>query len=130
MDLLSHIVLAALLAHGRMSWWLILGAILPDFDKILTYPRGYMTTHRARTAWAELPLSSLLILMALPIHTHLVLGMVSHHILDYLVGETRPFYPFFKSVVSFNLRLRYKALLAVILWFIGGVLSIGGWIHF
>ncbi len=127
MDLVSHIVFACLLNFGRVDFWLILGSILPDFDKVFTYPKRKFRGCESRTFFTELPMAAILIPVSFFFPHTFTIGLVSHYLLDFLTGETRPFNPFVRTVVDFELPLRYKALLGCIMWVIGGVL-VGRWL--
>jgi membrane-bound metal-dependent hydrolase YbcI (DUF457 family) len=124
MDLISHIIFAYILNFGNFDFWLFLGAMLPDLDKFVTYRKGYFGGYRSRTLFTELPFASILIIISNFINPLFTLGLISHYILDFITGETRPFYPFIKNVVNFNLKLKYKVLVGVIIWSIGGLLAI------
>ncbi|MDI6806389.1 MAG: zinc dependent phospholipase C family protein [Candidatus Aenigmarchaeota archaeon] len=124
MDIISHIIFACILNFGSLNGWLILGSVLPDFDKFITYRKKQFKGYRSRTLFAELPFTSILIFLSVFINPSFTLGLISHYILDFISGETRPFYPFLKNVVDFNLKLKQKILVGVIIWLIGGILVI------
>lgn len=130
MDLISHIIFAYILNFGNFNIWLFFGSIVPDLDKFITYPKKQFKGYRSRTLFAELPFSSILIAFSILISPAFTLGLISHYVLDFLTGETRPFYPFFKNVVNFNLKLRHKILVGGLIWLIGGLLAIKPWMLF
>ncbi|MEM5773120.1 MAG: hypothetical protein QXL86_02740 [Candidatus Aenigmatarchaeota archaeon] len=102
---------------------------MPDIDKLFTYSKKKFKGHESRTMFSEIPVGSIIIFFSIFINKDLTLGLISHYLIDYLVGETKPFYPFFKNIVDFNLKFKYKIILGVILWTIGGVLFITQWIN-
>jgi membrane-bound metal-dependent hydrolase YbcI (DUF457 family) len=130
MDLISHIIFAYILNFGKFDIWLVLGSMVPDLDKFVTYRKRYFGGYKSRTLFTELPFASIFIIISILINPFFTLGLISHYILDFLIGETRPFYPFFKNVVNFNLKLKYKILVGLIIWLIGGMLATKLWIRF
>lgn len=124
MDIVSHVVFAWLLNGGEMTFWLLLGSMAPDFDKIFTYTKRNFRGYRSRTSWTELPVAALLIAGSVFVHPHLTLGLISHYVLDFLVGQSRPFHPLVGNMVDFNLPLKHKMVIGAVLWMVGGVLYI------
>jgi len=58
------------------------------------------------------------------INNGLCLGLISHYVLDFILGESKPFHPFFENIVDFNLELKYKIAIGAGLWLTGGLLAI------
>ncbi len=123
MDIISHIIFAHLLSGERnISIPLILGAVAPDVDRFYMYLKGKFRGAKSRTFVQELPFLSLLILFGIIIEQPLFsLGVISHIFLDFITGETKPFYPFTKETVNFNFPIKYKIILGGIIWVIGAV---------
>jgi len=124
MDPISHIAFAYILNLGKGSMWLIIGSLILDFDKIYTYTQRKFRGQESRTFLSELPFVCLLIGLATIINKDFTFGMISHYVLDFLVGETKPFNPFQKNIVNFNLKTTHKIVLGAIIWLIGGILYI------
>ena len=131
MDLISHAVFAMVLG-GHFDVWLVAGALLPDIDKLYTYPKKGFRGAGSHTALGELPLGLLLVLV---VETGAViapgfgaalgplgLGILSHLLLDFLTGETGPFRPFLRERVGLAWGLKVKIVLGAVIWIIGGVL--------
>jgi hypothetical protein len=121
MDIISHVLFAFLLARQKeLSLPLLLGAVLPDIDRFYSYPMRNYRGAKSRTFFQELPFLSLMLIIGILIGEPLFsLGIISHFLLDFLVGESRVFYPFYKKPVNFNLPLRFKVLIGGIIWAIG-----------
>ena len=130
-DIISHIFFAFLFARQKtLSIPLIVGAIFPDLDRLYSYPKGIYQGAKSRTFFQELPFLSIVMAVGLLINQPLFsVGIISHFLLDFLTGETHPFYPLSKKKVNFNLPLHLKILVGVILWVIG-VVYIQGLISF
>jgi len=124
MDPISHIAFVYILAMGNMDIWFILGAVAPDIDKIFTYRYGKFRGCESRTIVHELPVAALLVGISILISNGLCLGLISHYVLDFILGESKPFHPFFENIVDFNLELKYKIALGAGLWLSGGLLAI------
>lgn len=122
-DIISHIIFAFLIAKQKaFSFPLFLGAVLPDLDRLYSYSRGKYRGAKSRTLLQELPFLSLLITIGVLIGQPLFsLGITSHFLLDFLLGETLPFSPFFKKNVDFNIPIRFKVIIGGIIWVIGAV---------
>ena len=114
MDLISHIFFGLIL-YGGVDPFLILGTILPDFDKVWTYPKKRIRGSESRTIVTELPIMPLVAIGGYFISPAFTLGVISHMFLDFITGETRPFTPLVKDKVSFNWKLRYKIIIAAII---------------
>lgn len=127
MDIISHLVFAALLNGGMPSIWLFLGAVFPDIDKAVTYPKRHFRGHLSRTLFTELPLESIIVTVSIVFLPEFALGLISHYVLDYISGETKPFHPFFSNIVNFELNWKVKLLLAAIFWIIGWILVVKFW---
>ncbi len=127
MDIVSHIVFAHILSGQQdLSLPLILGAAVPDIDRLYMYLKGKFRGASSRTFIQELPFLSLLILIGIVIDQPLFsLGVISHIFLDFVTGETKPFYPFCRETVNFNLPIKYKIVLGGIIWGIGAVYMAG-----
>ena len=121
MDIISHILFAFLLAGQKeLSLPLLLGAVLPDIDRLYSYPTGNYRGAKSRTLFQELPFLSLLMIIGILIgETLFALGIISHFLLDFLTGETQIFYPFYIKPVNFNLSISFKIIVGVIVWVIG-----------
>ena len=124
MDPISHIAFVYILAMGNIDLWFILGAVAPDIDKIFTYRHGKFRGHESRTIVHELPVAALLVGISILINNGLCLGLISHYVLDFILGESKPFHPFFENIVDFNLELKYKIAIGAGLWLTGGLLAI------
>lgn len=124
MDPISHIAFVYILAMGNIDIWFVLGAVAPDIDKIFTYLHGKFRGHESRTIVHELPIAATLVGISILINNGLCLGLISHYFLDFILGESKPFYPFFGNVVDFNLELRYKIAIGAGLWLTAGLFSI------
>ncbi len=124
MDPISHIAFVYILGLRNISVLSILGAVAPDIDKIVTYARRKFRGHESRTIVHELPLAALLVSISILINNGLCLGLISHYFLDFILGESKPFYPFFGNIVDFNLELKYKIGIGVALWLTGGLIAI------
>jgi hypothetical protein len=122
MDPISHIAFSYILNLGKGSLWLIIGSVILDFDKIFTYVQRKYRGHESRTFLSELPFVCVLIGLSTIINKDFVFGIISHYILDFLVGETKPFNPFQNNIVNFNLKTTHKIVLGAIIWLIGGIL--------
>ncbi len=118
MDIISHIFFGIILYRG-LDPLLILGAILPDFDKVWTYPKKRIKGAASRTILTELPIMPLIAIAGYFFSPAFALGVISHILLDFVTGETRPFNPFVKDTVNFNWRLRYKLILVGAIWGLG-----------
>lgn len=127
MDIISHLVFAVLLNGGVPDILLLLGAVFPDLDKAVTYPKRHFLTHLSRTLFTELPLESIIIAISIVFIPQFTLGLISHYILDYLSGETKPFHPFFGNIVSFQPSMKVKLLVGAIFWIIGWILVVRFW---
>ena len=123
MDIISHIFFGIIL-YGRVDLLLVLGTILPDFDKAWTYPRRRIRGADSRTIVTELPIMPLVAIAGYFFSPAFSLGIISHILLDFVTGETRPFNPFSKEKVNFNWPLKYKLVIAVIIW-ASGIYLIG-----
>ncbi|NIO38066.1 hypothetical protein GTO27_10250 [Candidatus Bathyarchaeota archaeon] len=121
MDPISHIAFAYILAGGNINVWLILGAVVLDLDKIFTYTRKKFRGQESRTILHELSIAAPLIVASILINNALCLGLISHYVLDFLLGESKPFHPFFDNIVDFNLNLRYKIAIGAGLWLTAGL---------
>lgn len=130
MDLISH-GFFALLLYQRLDFWLILGSILPDIDKVYTYPKKRFRGASSHTALGELPFGSVLLLASLilslfyPFLYSLTFGILTHILLDFITGETRPFRPFVTERVDFNWSVKKKIMIGAVLWGLG-LLIYGG----
>ena len=124
MDPISHIAFSYILNLGQGSLWLIIGSVILDFDKIFTYVQRKFRGHESRTFLSELPIVCLLIGLSTIVNKDFAFGIISHYILDFLVGETKPFNPFQNNIVNFNLKTNQKIVLGAIIWLIGGILYI------
>ena len=122
MDPISHIAFAYILNLGQGSLWLISGSVILDLDKIYTYFQRKFRGHESRTFLSELPLVCLLIGLSTIVNKDFAFGIISHYILDFLVGETKPFNPFQNNIVNFNLKTNHKIVLGAIIWLVGGIL--------
>ncbi len=125
MDIISH-VFFALMLNQYFDWWVALGSVLPDLDKLYTYPKKRFFRSESHTFAGEIPFSVLFVLifslLSLYFGQHLfslAFGYMSHILLDFLVGETKPFRPFLKDKVDFNLSLRRKAVVGIVVWVSG-----------
>jgi len=118
MDPITHVLFSAIL-FNKLDPALVFGSVLPDLDHIYSYLKGNLRSYRSRTPLHELPALSFLIAISSFLNPSLSLGLISHAVLDFITGDTRPFYPFHKGVVRFNLPAKLKVLLAVIVWAIG-----------
>jgi len=127
MDLISHLIFAVLLNSGMPDVWLFLGAIFPDIDKAVTYPRKHFFSHLSRTLFTELPMESLFIAASIIIMPQFALGLISHYVLDYLSGETKPFHPFFGNTVNFDIPWKFKIFVSAVFWIIGWILVVRVW---
>jgi len=122
MDPISHIAFVYILAMGNIDVWFILGAIAPDIDKVFTYAQGKFRGHESRTIVHELIIAAPLVGISTLINQGLSLGLISHYLLDFILGESKPFHPFFENIVDFNLGLKYKVVVGVVLWLTAGLL--------
>lgn len=119
MDLISHILFSFIFTKS-LSIWCILGSVFPDLDRIYSYMKLKFFGHESRTWWHELPFLSVVIFVAFVSGFYLfALGIISHIFLDFVTGSTRPFYPFSKKIINFNLPLKIKILFGAIIWVIG-----------
>ena len=121
MDIISHILFAHIV-YGKQvfSLEMAIGAVFQDLDRIYSYSRKRFFGAKSRTFFHELPFISAVILIAWILNFKLfVLGVISHVILDFITGHTKPFYPFYSKDVNFNLPLKAKLLLGVVIWVIG-----------
>ncbi len=123
MDIVSHIVFAHILSGQKdLSLPLLIGATIPDVDRFYMYLKGKFRGANSRTFFQELPFLSFLILFGIIINQPLFsLGVISHIFLDFITGETKPFYPFSEKIVDFNLSIKYKIILGAVIWGIGVV---------
>lgn len=124
MDPISHIAFVYILGLRNISVLSILGAVAPDIDKIFTYAHRKFRGHESRTIVHELPLAALFVSISILINSELCLGLISHYVLDFILGESRPFYPFFGNIVDFNLEWKYKIGIGATLWLTGGLIAI------
>lgn len=124
MDLISHLFFSLLL-YQRFDVWLLIGSILPDIDKIYTYPKKRFRGASSHTALGELPfgttllLASRLLSILYPLLTALTFGILTHILLDFITGETRPFRPFVTERVDFNWPIKAKIIIGMFLWGMG-----------
>lgn len=120
MDFISHIFFSIIFLK-EISWFGIFGAIFPDLDRFYSYLfKRKFFGHESRTWFHDLPFLSIIILFGILLKIYpLVLGIISHIFLDFVVGATRPFYPFNKKVVDNNLSFKQKIILGGIIWAIG-----------
>jgi hypothetical protein len=122
MDPISHIAFSYILNLGHGNLWLIIGSVILDIDKIFTYVQRKFKGHESRTFLSELPFVCLLIGLSTIFNKDFAFGIISHYMLDFLVGETKPFNPFQNNIVNFNLKTNHKIVLGAIIWLIGGIL--------
>ncbi len=121
MDLISHLFFALLL-YQRFDIWLFIGAVIPDIDKIYTYPKKRFRGAGSHTALGELPFGAILLLASAslsifyPFLTSLTFGMLTHMLLDFITGETGPFRPFATERVDFNWPIKAKIIIGIFLW--------------
>jgi membrane-bound metal-dependent hydrolase YbcI (DUF457 family) len=125
MDLISHILFGIIL-YQAVDPFLILGTVLPDVDKAWTYPKRRIRGANSRTVLTELPLMPLIAIAGFFFSPAFSLGVVSHLVLDFITGETRPFNPFSTETVDFNWSLKTKLVLAGVLWTSGIYLIASG----
>ncbi len=125
MDLVTHIFFALMLSQ-RFDLWVVLGSILPDMDKLYTYPKKRFFRSESHTFIGEIPSSVFFVLvfsfLSLYFGRHLfslAFGYMSHILLDFLVGETKPFRPFLRDKVDFNLDMKGKLVLGASIWLLG-----------
>lgn len=119
MDPVTHVFFTIILRLGQIDPWFVLGSILLDVDKLFTYSKGHLRGYKSRTAFHELPFASLFLLIASVINMNLCFGMISHLLLDFVVGETRPFFPFKNDIIDYNLELKYKFVVGAVIWLVG-----------
>jgi len=124
MDPISHIAFVYIIAMGNIDIWSVLGAVVLDIDKIYAYSHGKFRGHESRTILHELPIAALLVGISILINNGFCLGLISHYFLDFILGESKPFHPFFENVVDFNLELKYKIGIGAGLWLTIGLFSI------
>ena len=121
MDLISHIIFGIIFSKN-LSLLAIFGAVFPDLDRLYSYPKKRFFSYSSRTWWHELPFLSFVMLIGIVLGLYpFVLGVVSHIFLDFVTGSTRPFYPFSKKIIDFNLSKKVKIVLGGIIWVIGAV---------
>ncbi|MBI2676250.1 MAG: metal-dependent hydrolase [Candidatus Aenigmarchaeota archaeon] len=125
MDLISH-ALFALILNQRFDLWVIVGSLLPDMDKLYTYPKKRFFRSESHTFIGEIPFASMFVFALSflspyfgPYLFSMAFGYMSHILLDFLAGETKPFRPFLKDKVDFNLGMKGKLALGAAIWLIG-----------
>ncbi len=118
MDFVSHVILAHFMTGTLIfSKELTFGSLFPDLDKVYVYAKRKFRRAESRTWFHELPFLSLVVLIASLTHHHLfACGVITHIFLDFVTGETRPFYPFIEKKVDYNLSLKIKAVMSVMVW--------------
>ena len=121
MDFVSHVFFAHFLAWKfEFSKELALGSLFPDIDRVYAYLNQKFRKAESRTWIQELPFLSIVVFVSLMSgHNYFAVGVVSHVFLDFVTGETRPFYPFIENKIDYNRSLRTKALMSVIIWVFG-----------
>lgn len=130
MDLISHLFFAMILYH-KIDFWLLLGSVLPDIDKIYTYPKKRFRGASSHTALGELPFGFILLMASFvftliyPAAFALTFGILTHVLLDFITGETRPFRPFVTERVDFNWSIKKKIIIGACMWGLG-LLIYGG----
>ena len=119
MDIVSHGILGILFAK-EVSLLAVAGGLFPDIDKLYTLAKGRYRREDSRTWFQEPPFLSFVVvagfLLGIPAFS---LGVISHYFIDFITGSTRPFNPFNKKVIDFNLSIPQKIALGAVIWFIG-----------
>lgn len=118
MDTLSHIFFAHLLTSTRFSWWLVIGSLIPDLDKVYTFIiKKKFRGVESRTMFQELPVLSVLsgVFMIIGLFG-IAQGILAHFLLDFLTGETKPFSPLSNKIINFNLSIPKKIILGGVIW--------------
>ena len=127
MDLISHVFFGMLL-YGRFDIWVVVGAVLPDIDKVYTYPKKIFRGAYSHTFIGELPTGVLIVLMLQlmgfvnPLFFSVGFGYMSHILLDFITGETVPFRPFVKERVNYNWSPKKKIVIGAAFWIAGAAL--------
>ncbi|GEM_PF-5741003 len=119
MDIISHAIFGIFFAK-QVSLQAVIGGVLPDLDRLYTYPKGKYFRHESRTWFHELPFLSVVMaagfLLGFPLFS---LGVLSHVFLDFVTGSTRPLYPLSRKHIDFNLPKKAKVALGATIWATG-----------
>ncbi len=118
MDLITHAFFAIIL-YGKIDIFLIIGSFFPDLDKIFTYTKKHFRGAESRTPFTELIIMPLIAIVGYFISPAFSFGIISHILLDFITGETKPFSPFSDEKVNFNWGLKTKVIIGGTIWTLG-----------